>query len=395
MHARCRRSKLRTPSAQSDLSDPEREPAHVEQGDNSLVIGNYVNAYRAYLKANNQAQGKPSSLLLIKLGVSSEQAGYLDQAEKFYRQAIQFSTNRENDRLLGLSGLSRVWQAQNRLDESLELLTELFLRYGSDERFPEEIWMQIAYQLSTVIQRQFLLVQPSKYGDVHHTEFLWSEPNIQAMIALDDENTTVVDVPSLRVGSIQLEILQRPSEDINLIAVDVSSPVVPISQVIDAFAKDANLSFDLTTKASATIVGRSTKLNVHGLSLALVLDNLIAPLGLMWDQVGNQVQLTHRDEIPEKAVSFRFQQANRMLRWIELSFPQNPRRYSSLLHRGNLSLMADDFDAAGVRYQELLQINPNGELSAKLSFNLAKARFGNRTPGSSSRALVFHSGSNA
>ena len=105
--------------------------------------------------------------------------------------------------------------------------------------------------------------------------------------------------------------------------------------------------------------------------LSTVVDSLVVPLGLAWRQDGEIVQLQHASEIPEALSEFRLQHADRSLRRIELSMTRNLRRDSTLLHRGNIRLISRDLVSASKRYQELQKLTPNGDLAAKLSYNMA------------------------
>lgn len=358
---------------ESDEGNGLNAPAtEVERGDSFLLVGNYPSAYRSYVKASNQTRTQ-SSRLLIKLALSAEQAGYYDQGEKFYRKAIQLADQEETDKLLALSGISRIWQEQRQFDQSLELLCELFLRHGSDEGLPEEVRLQIAYQLSTAIQLPLVEAFSTKFGDVNRTEFFWCRPSAESIIALEEEPRTELVSAPMTPEEIEIVVLQRPSSDIQLIAADIKTPISPLKRLLDELASACQLKIELSDKASRAIIGRSTKAKVAGLPVSLILDNLVAPMDMTWEQEGETLRIRHMDELTAKeAADFRFTQAERIMRYIEISYQNGQRRETSLLHRGNLSMLRGDYEKAGSRYQELAQLRTNGEIAAKLQFNLAK-----------------------
>ncbi|MEM7454252.1 MAG: hypothetical protein AAF456_07840 [Planctomycetota bacterium] len=362
----------------------------VEKGDDFLLVGNFVEAIKHYQKALDYAEpGSSPARLLVKLGFCSEQAGFLEQSSSYYHRAIQESQSEQVDRLFAISGLSRVWQGQGRLDEALDLLSELFLRSGTNDAIPEEFRQQVVYQLASTIQRIYLMENDYAYGDPLRLEFNWCEPLIEEMLNYGtvpapstdtEEDTLNPETREPLTGQLAVRVLQRPGDDANLIAVDLVSEGQPAKSVLEEIGNKTELDIELTGAAGAEIAGRSFAIDARGMSVALVLDNCLASLNLIWQQDGKTVLISHRSEFPDKAEQLMLNYADRVLRWVELTFGRQPRRESSLMHRGNLSLISGDYESARLRYNELLETRPNGELSAKLSFNIAKLEIANQRP---------------
>lgn len=365
----------------------------IEKGDDFLLGGNYDGAYRAYVKSTNQKKGVASSSLLIRMALASEQFGNLDQAALLYQNTIKHSRGRDDLRLLALSGLSRVWIDQGRHDQSLELLAELDLLYGSLEQAPAEIRYQILYQLSEAAQRQYLKLTEPNNELVADIEFQWCEPELETILDIANQKTSSAP-PELANPTFTLKILQRPSDDVNQIAISSQTPIIPIRELLQVISDKtsesaAGLVFDISSSAHAAIMSRTAKLNLQGQLLSNVLDSIANPSGLVWQQDGTTIMLRHHSESPQLTTVFRKQRAIRSLRRLGLTLPPSARRRSSNLHQGNIAMIAGDLETASTRYLELKTAGATGELAAKLNYNMAILDRLNNQPDASVQRLYF------
>ncbi len=363
---------------------------HIQKGDQYLVVGNFDGAHREYAKATNEYRVESPATLLLRLAMALEQMGDTKNAVLFYQKAVRRSVDGSMTRLLALTGVARAWQNEGQLGLAYELLAELFLRYSSNENLHDEVQLQVAYQLGNVIQLKFLAELPMQRNAMDSLEFNWVGPSIDAMIEiLIEYGDTIIQptMPNSRVA--EFVVLQRPSADVNLIAVDSIASLTPIEEILSQYSRQANLNFELSRAAKDIIEGRSSRLAVSGLPLALVLDQLLSPLTLVWIQSGETISVFQESEAGVDAQAYRYQLADRALRIIELSFPREIRRDSSLLHRGNLSLLNGDLTAAATRYLELQKLLPNNELAAKLSFNAAIVDINANLPDAAIKKLYF------
>ena len=345
----------------------------MKEGDNFLAVGNYPAALRAYGSMVAKLKGATPPWMMYRLGVASELEGDVDHAEDYYRQLVTSSDQNAATRLLGLVGLTRIWQINDRADEAIQLLSELYLRYGTNEEIPEELREQVFFQYANSLSRKFLKEQVDA-GEIESfivdLGFQWGAPDADASLLL--ENQTISQwSPMPQDRQVQITILQQPSPEINLIALDATTSLVLVSDFLEATANRTNLTIGLSKRAHDAIIGRSTKINVLGQPLSLVLDSILFPFGLVWFQEGTHVSVAHISELePREVKEAQFQQLDRVFRQIELSFPNGRRRTTSLMHRANLGVMIDQKDDAVYRYQELLEEEPTGEIAAQLSFNL-------------------------
>jgi tetratricopeptide (TPR) repeat protein len=369
----------------------ELDMNQVELGDQFLQVGNYRDAKRAYIKAANEFKGDVSASLLLRLAIATEQLGDIPNADQLYQKSVRQSNRRSAIRLLGLIGVARAWQKDGQIDQSHELLAELFLRHSSDQKLHEEIRFQIAYQLASVVQHKYLASQ-NEESPLREIEFHWCEPSIDAMLELisyHDKSNKVSKQESPPKLQQTFDILQRPSADVNLIAVDTVTKLISLEEILQQYASLASLKFELSPEAKRLIRGRSARLELSGMSLATVLDQLLSPLKLAWSQQDDVITVQKYSELGEGREEFEFQLAQRSLRNIELSFPTDLRRESSLLHRGNLNLMRKRFVEALENFAELEKRTPNDELAAKLSFNSALIVISQGNPDLAIKRLFF------
>lgn len=361
-----------TSPAEEDPDLVDLDVDHVERGDQSLIVGNFDGAYREYLKATNDYLADLPPTLLLRLAITTEQMGNLKKSDEYYQKAVRRSSSESTIRILGLTGVARAWQNNGQLRQAQELLSELFLRYASIEALHEEVRYQISYQLGSVSQQSYLTNIAEPLDAMESLEFLWLGPSIDAMLEiLLDEGDTDLEALANYSGAAEFTILQRPTANANLIAVDTKSQLMPIENILGQYAEQAKLSFETSKRARDIIESRSARLSVSGLPLAVVLDHLLSPLGLVWVQDAETIYLYEQSERGIDLQRYRLELADRCLRMIELNFSRDVRRDSSLLHRGNLQLLNGDLDAAATRYSELEKLIPGNELAAKLSFNAA------------------------
>lgn len=339
----------------------------IERGDKFLLVGNHEAADRIYRKVVKDLSEPLPTWLLLKIGLNSEQAGNLEDAESWFAKAVRQSPGDSVTRTIGMLGISRIWEQRNQLKEAADVLTELFNRYGSVESVPAEIRTQIAYQLGTVKTRRFLEEHIARFENAGDLMFYWCKPNIHA--ALDFERDSVTSLEVVEQEN-EFTLLQRPAAEIGLIAIDAKLSRMPLSEFFAKCASEARVGVNLSPNARALVNGRSTRINVRGMSLAMVFDNLCSPLDLYWVQTGDQVDIRHKSELGEQVALNSYKIADRMLHWIELATPDSRRREASLLHTANLRMLIEDFDAAANKYDTLEKLAPNDELIARLSFNI-------------------------
>ncbi len=293
-------------AARSNASNLNSLASLITESDRYLTAGNFHDAHRLYARASEQLTPNVPGELLFKLGLSAELAGDLRVAKDCYDDAVRRSSHQLNTRLLAMIGLARIKSQNGEADLSKEILSDLFLRYEGDSALPHEVVFQLRSQIAWTTRQQFL--NHKGVSNPVPLEFFADELNLEATIravgpsAEESAENAAGDFDSgikaaeadSHQGVSGLTVLQRPSSDAELIALDASTPNISIRDALSQLAAVTELKFELDSFAESTIRGRSTKLNVSGVSLALILDNLANPIGLVWHQSGDVIKFSVR-----------------------------------------------------------------------------------------------------
>ena len=358
----------------------------LRSGDRFLTGGNYSMALDQYLDVSADASQFDSSLLL-RMGLCYEHAGEFVTAERAYRSVIATAKNL-NHRMLAGIGTSRVRIQRNQVNAALESVADFVLLIDQSGAIPNETRAQLAYQWGKSLEAiSFDYSKNSSQTGTRqnhpaHTDLI--DPNSIATDTVPANPYTwlkLVDQPvgdsvhSLeRQPKLDLSLIQRPSEQAETIALSISTTLHPVEILLAQIGQVSDLDLQISRDASATIAGRSTAIEFQSIALSNLLDRLLIPYGLAWQQSEEGiVYVALLEEFDEPGQQdFVFAAADRAFRGFELDYADNPLRNASLLSRAGLAFRAGDFNAAANLYQELENIHPRGEIQAKLFFNLAK-----------------------
>ena len=342
----------------------------LEYGDRLLQVGNFVGAYDHFLKLthSNDDASHNSSVVEIRLGLASELAGFLDRSEKHYRSAIRSQQTTKLDKAWALMGTARVWERQDRHDEAVSLLSELYLSYGSDA-YPLEVRLPIERSLSDILLKQLLAM--AQYDlplqSLKGLEYYWYEAVVEPVIS----STLRSQASGSETGSDHpLEVIQKPRLDASLIQIAATFEHKSLNLFLKELSQKTGLTIDLTEKAAKATSGRSARLAVENLSVSLVLDYLLKPLGLIWDQRGDVIGLMHESELPQKDRNdFASSQVLRLLHQIDLTSTSDDERIVALMHNGNVRLLRSEIEQGRLNLTAARNLLPRAELSAMLYFN--------------------------
>jgi tetratricopeptide (TPR) repeat protein len=377
--------------------------ALLENGDNLLTAGNFAAASNRFTKVQS-IYGTFTSAISIRLAICAEFRGKYLTAEAHYQRAIKLKAPASH-KWLAISGVTRVKILSGNYSEALRLLSDLFLESLGNHEIPKEVEAQISYQLATVAQRLALVDYDFDLSSPQGIGFFTADPELGAMLAVLNEGTpeeakqspnTQIGVPEgenssgapneselvddPKISKQVVEILQRPNDNIDLMVINLNAPInTTLAILTRQIAAAAELDLFASPRAQAVIANRTKSLFAEGVPANLILDHLLLPLNLCWQQDGKRIQIVSQDEkSPSDLKDFWRAVAERTFRRFTVAFPGDSRANSALLSRGNLKYIQDDLDGSFIHYQELLKQNPKDELLARLFFNLGKlhVRFG-------------------
>lgn len=384
------------------------ETSSVDQGDRLLMGGNAVGAYQAY-RHLSQREGAADPALNLRMALSAEMAALWETAEEHYRIVLRNSDTRSVMQVQSLLGLARVWQAQSRLDVASQLLSEVALRFGT-EQVPSEIRLATYHLLGECFQEQWFRgiapiseprgsiaganagvrsMRESQSADSSQSIqgvdslYYWPPRRIEEILAsIEYANIQTASfeqgsMPSSETGDQAvpaagpyLRLIQKPSPDVHLILVDAKSNSWSVGQVLSEFARLSELVLEVSSQARAALSGRVLTVSLQSHPGALLLDQTLTPYDLVWLQEENRIQIASRSEVESSTLqAFDEARIHRTLQHIQTSFAASVERIAAYMHDGNLFLRNGKFDEAANRYRAAREMQPQGELAAKLFYN--------------------------
>ncbi|MBL8851693.1 MAG: tetratricopeptide repeat protein [Planctomycetaceae bacterium] len=146
-----------------------------------------------------------------------------------------------------------------------------------------------------------------------------------------------------------------------------------IINVVDSLCRAAELRTVWSGTARQAASGRSTEICLARGNLALCLDALTAPLGVIWELRENEIRLSIAREVSEGTLAIcRRQAARRALEHAVQEYPEFALGPQALVALGNMALQDGQMDAAEANYRRMLEKYPRSPICADAWFNLAK-----------------------
>ena len=364
------------PLPSSTVLDADEEAAiqAVRKGDHLLQGGNYADAVRLFQRAV-RLNGGWTSENALRLAFCAELMGMLPEALAHYERAIDTASTPVH-RYLAELGTARVRAARGHPGVALSGLSELFLNLDETTGVPEEIRARVVFQLAHLfgsfalqdyafdLNRPDGVAFPPEPRDIESTlQLIRGEP-------IDDASASATPEP-IPDG---LNLLQRPTDDVDTILVSGQIELTPITILINQLSVIAKLDIQTSPQAQQAIVGRAKRMTLRSVPISLLLDTLLLPLDLCWYQDGAAIQIVSLGEVASTADGRLYwnRAADRVYRRFSIAFPGDSRMDHVLAERAILKLIEGDVDGASKYLYEVRQKRPTGEMMATVFFNLAK-----------------------
>ncbi len=339
-------------------------------GDQLLTGGNFIGAHQHYLKLQASITGQFDASVLVRIALSAEMAGLLDNAETFYRETVQWDHATRIQKAWALLGTARVWRKQGRIDEAAALLSELSLLYGT-ENYPEQLRLPVLRLLSETLQDQFdneydTDVLPNrrlaKYLQYHASPVV-----LESVLAA---NLRISEPPVPLTSDGQIEVLQNPLNDLSLVLVDARLPFISLQKLVRDLSEATEIEIQLSEKARTAIAGRSVQLDSESIPVPTLLDQTFGPLGLIWEKTDRGLRIVDVHEVPVRnAASYALERIQRTLDRFQLQSGAVAERAAVLMHDANICMLRGQVQQAGDKLVAARDLKPVSELSAKLFFN--------------------------
>ncbi|HMO14446.1 MAG TPA: tetratricopeptide repeat protein [Pirellulaceae bacterium] len=374
----------------------------VAEGDAYLIAGNSAiatNRFQSALKLT----GRITNELSLRLAFSAELSSNAGLAADHYRRILANNPSTIH-RWLALSGLSRTWIERGNRLEAISILADLFLESMENNDFPLELRAQVGYQLGRSLEEMVLQNYHFDATRPDGVVFYSASPRVEDVLPLIDMRANAknvrqpttqsdwfsessansehhlkdADITPKEITGLEITLIQRPSELLDLMVVDIQSTLVPILELIKQLAATCQTELYASDEAMRLVSGRAKAIVGSSFSVSMLLDSLTLPLGIFWHQDENGLHLLSLDERPDLASIYLRAAFERTYRRFALKYPGDHRVSSSIFARANVRFIEGDLDAAATHYQELRVKNLKGELLAMLFYNVGKVemRFG-------------------
>ncbi len=172
----------------------------------------------------------------------------------------------------------------------------------------------------------------------------------------------------------RVEILRRlgprPEETYVLLRL----PPMPAAEALEQLLRQAGLTLHWSDDAREMVSRHRVQLGLEEVSLAVALDSVLDPCGLVWEADDASVHVHQHEELPpEASLRFRRAIAQRMLRHALVSYPAHEMADEALWSLGNLEFDDGRLELAVRNYEEYLRQFPEARSRNGVHFNLAKA----------------------
>ena len=375
-----------SPSTNSeDLLPRPAEPLDVETsdaivdliraGDKFLLAGNARAAFSKYRKARS-LDGSESAALANKLALCAELNAEYAQAEFTYTQVMDSRTDL-NQQYVAQIGLIRTWQRLGKGQDSFRRLADLFLNFQSLESQHELLQAELLHELAGAFQEQALQSYHHDFSQIDGVAFSKVPVNVDSILHLINTGQSVSGIQDVQES---IEVVQQPSPVASLTVVSAHSKAINLTAFIEQLVRKSELVTRLSPMAMKRMKAYSQRVQFQNYSLAMVLDALLQPIGLRWEQRANEIYVFSPEEIepagsdsePPSSEIGLYQSADRFLRHFTIKFPNDYRASAATLSRANLKMLAAEYELAANLFELVRQSNAVGELRAMLAFNRGK-----------------------
>lgn len=146
-----------------------------------------------------------------------------------------------------------------------------------------------------------------------------------------------------------------------------------VHRVLQQLCAGPNWTLEFTPVADKALRSQTIQLNFSEKSADVLLDLLLAPLGIAWTFAEGRLKVLAESELPPaEAKRYRLNLAERMLFFALLADPNHQQSPAAYLLLGNLSFQGGDLATARRHFENILQTFPRSSVAAEAWFNAGK-----------------------
>ncbi|MEM9413575.1 MAG: tetratricopeptide repeat protein, partial [Planctomycetota bacterium] len=274
--------KLSAPSPNQRTIDDADARQLLSEADNYFDVRNNLEAkkYYDYLSTYFPQDAR----LNFRLGFVYEILEKFSEADAFYQKALDAPGLNRSQKILAQLGQCRCWMKTDRKTAALEYLCRSYLILDGSDWISEYLKLQIRIHLIESIQDDSILIfntllRPLDRPNIERCQF-----ERVSILQIFDEGISETEtdnpndeVPIFEKVDLEIELLQRPSDDITLAIVAAKSNTISVSKILSKIEETANLNFEMDPTIRPFLVGRTARIQCDAISLAVVLDCILYP----------------------------------------------------------------------------------------------------------------------
>ena len=337
------------------------------KGDNYLAVGNQNEAEEYYNAALTIWPGNPHTL--FRLGLTYYFSDQYQKSVDYLQDSVPGWEDNEKLRIVNRLMLVKAWVRTGRMREASDALIDMLLTLDGLESVPDSIKFSIGYELLLVLQNETVSAYSNVIDKVDQPAFEVCDLEPESILEIMRGGTEPTRPFEPLAIEAQLQILQRPTDDVNLTVVAGKLKSQSVNGLLNQISQKVGLQLDVSPDAQPYLTGQVVKLNSDSITLSVLLDTMLYPLGVSWMQVDDTIKLQPSSNLRTNALAAnRAAESIRLGRYLLVKFNNEDCRKSIILSNANMLVFQDNFDTASAMYEQTLE-DSSGGLKAKIHYN--------------------------
>jgi len=357
-------------------SPPDDFSAHMTVADGHLRSGNTVAAHRIYTMLRDESPGKVPATVQFRLALAAESFGDFSTALSHYESLLNM---RSETGWMGVAmlGRARCLDSLGRVD----LISRDFLPLVAvdDSLTTPRIRQELMHLLGCSMLPARRHVKANEL--LRDDSVAIPDYRVDVNDVLDLLATDVTAVTSATMAP-QLSIIQALSEDAETIFLQAHIPNSQVSWVLGELGQRCGLRLTMTDAARILATDRTAAVHTEDKSLALLLDGLTLPYGLVWEQSASNILVSTRVElIAERAKLALSAAVERLQRTALLEAPDSRQAPFTRIALGGLLFEQQSYADAAHMFSLALDTEHRIRIRSETAFNLGKCQLQLKQPG--------------
>ena len=372
-----------SPKSPGTDSIPEKLPSRasgdpqklLKDADEFVLEGNCPAALEKYSELVHEFSGWREADIRLRMGLCREAQGDLRGAQSEYRRVVELRPGLELQDAAVL-GQARLWSRAERPDVAISILFRALLEGGLQGA--RALGSQLPHQLAILISARVgrggteSRTGPKALADSYLiTPELTVRADVQLQEFLANERPSVAPIRPTSVEEVRL--VQRFSSSPNEIFLNVRTGRIPALELIRRVSNLSGWQVRLTEEARLRLQERTLTPDCIDLPLALILDAVLEPSGVIWRTEDDAIlACMARESTSSEIEKYRHAVAERALRFAIATSPEHPWAAVAYLEMGRLDLAASRLDRSVANVRSAIDLFPHSPFHGVALLNLGK-----------------------